>query len=303
MTFLAFSNVLSELIERSDDGYAILSPDDILLCCNQAFCDFFGQPRDAMIGYSFSDIMRQCFRLQRGPLLQTDDIEAWLVRANQRRRSQPYRLFEVDLLDGRWCLMSEQLSADGHLLMQHKDMTRQKNLELQLNQDTRQLTSLAQTDELTRIANRRGFIAAVQRAVESCVQRQTGMAFLLFDLDHFKHINDRYGHHTGDDVLRRMARKVPSSLRDEDLFGRIGGEEFGVFLSNVDAEQARLIAERIRQDIAAQPLYDDISITLSIGVVHTHTNIALNELYQYADQALYQAKAAGRNLSVLKQID
>ena len=301
MTFLAFSNVLSELIERSDDGYAILSPDDILLCCNQAFCDFFGLSRDAMIGQSFSDIMRTCFRLQRGPLLETDDIEAWLERANQLRRSQPFRLFEADLLDGRWCLISEQLSADGHLLMQHKDMTRQKHLEQQLDHNTRQLTNLALTDELTGIANRRGFVAAVRRAAETCAQRQSGMAFLLFDLDHFKSINDRYGHQTGDQVLRQVARRVP--LRDGDLFGRIGGEEFGVFLSHVGPEQAMAVAERIRQEIADRPMHDDISITLSIGLVHTAASVDLNELYQHADQALYQAKSAGRNLSVLKQID
>lgn len=299
MTFASHATDLVEFIDNSSDGYAIFSPDDVMLCCNQACCDFFALPDSELIGKSFDNIIRQVFRNQNGPKIDTLDIELWLKRAALVRRSKPFRLFETDRTDGRWFLVSEQLSSCGGILVHFKDMTKQKALEQELNHSTRRLTDLALTDELTGIANRRGLINSASERLGNDSTQSDGMALLLFDLDHFKAINDRYGHQVGDGVLRQVTQRVNLLLRAGDLFGRIGGEEFAIFLSAISAANAFDIAERIRLDIANRPIVDDISISLSIGLTHVTRRIAFDQLYCQTDKALYRAKASGRNRSVM----
>lgn len=122
---------------------------------------------------------------------------------------------------------------------------------------------------------------------------------LFVDLDHFKAINDTHGHAAGDEVLRTVAATLKSQLRRSDLLGRIGGEEFSVFLPDTDLDGARQVAENLRRAVQACQLEVDgrqLSITASIGVaVRTSGTQTLQALQQQADEAMYEAKKAGRN--------
>jgi diguanylate cyclase (GGDEF)-like protein len=154
-------------------------------------------------------------------------------------------------------------------------------------------------DPLTGIANRRGFFQRGERLLMRSRFACEPTALVLFDLDHFKSINDRFGHLAGDDVLISFCRSATSHLRPNDLFGRIGGEEFACLLSNTPAQDAIWLAERVRAAVesASQAVGEDtIHATVSVGVALSNDATAdLTGLLKAADQALYRAKEAGRN--------
>ncbi|MFW2543346.1 diguanylate cyclase [Primorskyibacter sp. 2E107] len=166
-----------------------------------------------------------------------------------------------------------------------------------------EIRHLSQTDMLTGAANRRAFI---ERAADMYWAFRNGGApfsLLMIDLDHFKSVNDTYGHAAGDAVLANLAAQFRSAIRKTDLLARLGGEEFAVLLGNSDAAEARKVAERIRT-VAEQQIvaYGDESlrVTLSIGITEiTGRDSSIDRLMTRADEALYKAKKAGRNCVVL----
>jgi diguanylate cyclase (GGDEF)-like protein len=303
-SFSYFADKLAEFADASRDGYAIFSADDLLLCANKAFMEVFFVTNNSLTGQSFANIMRAAFRTNKGPRIDTDDIEIWLSRVQQLRRSRDFRLFEVDLVDGRWFLFSEQMLPGGELLLQTKDITKQKIVEQHLNEHARRLGDLALTDELTQIANRRSFVASVQSEITRCSRQHAAMAFFLLDIDHFKNVNDSYGHQAGDEVLRQVSRLIKTTLREYDIFGRIGGEEFGIFLAETNRQTAVDVAERLRQQIADETLLIDgkaLRITMSVGIALARDATNFEQLYADADAALYQAKHSGRNCVVVAE--
>jgi diguanylate cyclase (GGDEF)-like protein/PAS domain S-box-containing protein len=164
--------------------------------------------------------------------------------------------------------------------------------------DEKRLQELACTDELTKIMNRRRFfelgLTEVQRS------RRTGQSAscIMFDVDHFKRINDTYGHDVGDAVLKLLACTTSSTLREIDIFARIGGEEFAVILPETDITSALLVAERLRKRIADMCLMHSdtaISVTISMGVSQLKEQESFHDLLKRSDEALYAAKTSGRN--------
>lgn len=293
-----FQQKLLEFIEVCNDGYAILNANDQMLGCNQAFCDIFYQDQRRMLGISFDDLMRLAFEERKGIRIEADDIEQWLTQAHQLRRQNPFRLFEVDLLDGRWFLFSEQILPSGEMLIQAKEITKQKVLEHQLYSKVATLSELALTDELTKVANRRCFVDSVEAELARCQRNENPAALLLLDLDFFKSVNDTYGHQAGDEVLKATANRIKKVLREYDIFGRIGGEEFAVFLSETDPATALHVAQRVRVILADYPMKAgnaELCVTTSIGIALTHGESNFEELYLQADSALYMAKRNGRN--------
>ncbi|MFC4065786.1 GGDEF domain-containing protein [Actinoplanes subglobosus] len=154
----------------------------------------------------------------------------------------------------------------------------------------------ATTDELTGALNRKALTPLFDRMSKEADARESHLSMLLCDLDHFKSINDRYGHAVGDDVLCHAATVIRQAIRAEDRMFRIGGEEFLILLPHADAPLAAGIGERIRATLAASPA-DGIPVTVSIGSVTSPGRLRTEEreLQELADQALYQAKSSGRN--------
>lgn len=165
--------------------------------------------------------------------------------------------------------------------------------------------TLADTDALTGLPNRRDVLLRAQHEIERAVRTQRPLAFAMFDFDHFKQINDTYGHPAGDRVLRDVADIVRSALRRIDSVGRLGGEEFLIILPESDQNQATIAAERIRSAIAAHefPVGDKrIRVTASIGVVIADMktgSVTVEDALKTADSALYAAKNGGRNRVVV----
>lgn len=185
---------------------------------------------------------------------------------------------------------AEQYRAKSEILEEklEKQQVVQKNLE-----------QLSITDPLTGLYNRRHFDKIVQDDLTRSNLSEKKSAFIMLDIDHFKAVNDQFGHLAGDQVLVTLASLMRETLRQFDLIWRIGGEEFVIWLPETKCKQALLVAERFRTRIMEKTFSfegNQVHITVSLGVACTEDpSVRLTELFNQADQALYQAKAAGRN--------
>ncbi|MBA1272283.1 sensor domain-containing diguanylate cyclase [Stutzerimonas azotifigens] len=160
------------------------------------------------------------------------------------------------------------------------------------------ITSLASTDLLTELPNRRGFELLAGQALQEARRDQSPLTTLLIDLDHFKQLNDTHGHLAGDEVLRRFAADLRGHLRQSDILCRWGGEEFIVLFKNTDAATGQGLGERIRAFAESRHYTfaeQDITMTVSVGMTLLHANDSLDSLIGRADRALYRAKQSGRN--------
>ncbi len=153
------------------------------------------------------------------------------------------------------------------------------------------------TDLLTGLFNRRAFLEAADRLIAQHARKSLPVSVMLFDLDKFKSINDRFGHATGDDALKVFAGAVSTSMRDTDVIGRLGGEEFAAIIPG-NAAEAAMVANRVRlafQAVGVEISGHQIGATVSIGVARMRAPVEIDILLARADAALYRAKANGRN--------
>ncbi|MBI3444135.1 MAG: diguanylate cyclase [Magnetospirillum sp.] len=164
-----------------------------------------------------------------------------------------------------------------------------------------QLRHLATTDELTGCLNRRAFFSSAEQEVERANRYTNFLSVLMIDIDHFKLVNDQYGHAVGDQALRAASAAIRANLREIDTMGRLGGEEFAILLPETPLAGAILVAERLRQAVAALAIETGtgpmpLTLTTSLGVAERgNDEISLDQILARADAALYRAKAAGRN--------
>ncbi|MEQ6291127.1 GGDEF domain-containing protein [Vogesella sp. GCM10023246] len=164
----------------------------------------------------------------------------------------------------------------------------------QLQQALQTIERMAHIDELTQLPNRRAAMAALKLLVDA----EQPAALVLLDVDHFKQVNDRYGHHAGDAVLRGVAERLLACLRQDDLLARFGGEEFVVILPHTEPADAHSLAQRLCDALAAQALPVEgasLAVTASFGVTPHQAGEALHGWLARADEAMYQSKHAGRN--------
>ncbi|MBN1945418.1 MAG: GGDEF domain-containing protein [Bradymonadales bacterium] len=182
-----------------------------------------------------------------------------------------------------------------------------QNIESAYHEEIYRLTT---TDGLTQIYNKRFFIENLEREMSRCLRYARDLSLVMFDIDHFKNVNDTFGHLTGDAVLKQLAQRIQTAIRRDDIFARYGGEEFTILTPEVPKEGALHLAEKLRGMVASKPFnFDgvDVPITISLGVadlrdyVHEFhqgelpTDFDALELIRMADKQLYQAKNRGRN--------
>ncbi|MFM2060951.1 MAG: hypothetical protein RLZZ507_621 [Cyanobacteriota bacterium] len=192
-----------------------------------------------------------------------------------------------------------------HLELKYSRQKLKKLLEEQ-NKLVKQLEKLANTDALTGVWNRRYLLMIAEQEIKRSQRYNLSFAVLLIDIDHFKKVNDTYGHNIGDEVIIFMTKIVLNHLRQVDCFGRFGGEEFVVLLPETDIDEGVIVAERIRENIHNQCITvedQQVSITVSIGLAsYSLGDQTIDAIIQRADQALYQAKNQGRNRVIANHI-
>jgi diguanylate cyclase (GGDEF)-like protein len=179
-----------------------------------------------------------------------------------------------------------------------------KRIEIHLlaEEQKRKLEELSNTDPLTGVHNRRYFMQAAAAQITRVVRQKNEAYIVMLDLDHFKNVNDKYGHSAGDDVIKEAAAATAGMLRPYDLIARYGGEEFIMFIAEIDRPGVIQLAERIRTAISDTQIEAEggcISVTASIGVASVEPGRRLEDTIELADKALYQAKEEGRNRVII----
>jgi two-component system, cell cycle response regulator len=234
------------------------------------------------------------------------------LRSHERTRQAPILLI-ADEGDLSRVAKGLELGANDYLLKpidrnellaRVRTQVRRKRYHEKLRHNYEQSLSMALTDSLTGVFNRRYVSAHLPRLMERSWESQKPVAILMFDIDHFKTVNDTYGHGVGDEVLREVANRTNRNLRNFDLVARYGGEEFIVVMPDTDRDAAYAVAERLRRRVgeetfAVSTQAAEITVTISIGVaVVDGVGDTADAILKRADDALYQAKRSGRNRTV-----
>ena len=199
-----------------------------------------------------------------------------------------------------------QFSGLGGYIGALRDKVKDKNKELEarngeLERALRRIEELAMRDELTGVFNRRCLMETINTEKHRCERTGSVFSLCILDVDHFKRVNDTYGHLAGDRVLQAIAKTATGALRQTDYFGRYGGEEFALVLTGTMVEGAMITAERVRTRIEAlrfPEISADLLVTVSIGIAELRGDEDTALTFKRADEALYRAKEAGRNRCV-----
>ena len=287
---------MARLYEQSPLLVALFDASDTVRYANPAYCGMYGMA--SITGVSWADLMRRSFESGVGSSIQTTDFEAWLASTRSRRGKLPFRAFEADLTDGRWLYVTETVDEQGWMLCVAFDITAMRVSERRLRQDRDGALRAAQTDALTDISNRAHVLQQLELRLDQLRTQQQPCGLVMLDLDHFKRVNDTYGHAAGDQVLTHFAHLVGSTLRREDGFGRLGGEEFMLLLPNIEPAALEQMVKRVLDLVRqAHPLPEApaLACTCSAGLVMLDPDQDAVDNMRNADRALYAAKAQGRD--------
>lgn len=270
--------------------------DAIVMIDHQDRVTFWNTAAEKLFGYNRDEILGQ----QLHPLLMPADMQArqdtafrhFIATGNGKLLDKTVELssrhrdgheFPIDLslsavqIKGKWC---------GIGIV--RDITKRKQAEAALQ-------TLADTDTLTRLPNRRKFDAVLATEVSRAQRHAAPLTFIMLDIDHFKAVNDTYGHQVGDSVLVELTMLLSTHIREHDIFARWGGEEFAILATHSDCEGTKLLAEKLRMLIAEHTFHSVGHLTISLGLASYQPGESIEALLARADKALYKAKHAGRN--------
>ncbi len=273
-------------------GLSMFDADSRLVVCNTAYARTYLLPEElTRPGTAFADILS--FHTRRaGESPSAESIVAWIKDHVAKLALDGHREEIQNLKDGRVIRVTYQPLAGGGWVDMQEDITAQR-------QSDERIEWLARHDTLTEIANRYHFRECLEHQFE-CYDPRLGFALHWIDLDHFKEMNDRYGHQVGDGLLKSVAGRLKSSLRAGDVVGRLGGDEFAILQVGIDRQEladnlARRVIQNIRRphDILGHRLHMDASIGVALAPQHGQDP---EQLFASADTALYRAKSMGRGI-------
>lgn len=291
------------LMEQAPLSMELYDPTGCLIQCNQAWAELWGVEDSESLVCSYNLFNDE--RAQRSGLAE--------AVAQALEQGEPVDIPEIELehapggkRPGRTYIHSRVyplLDAAGsiqYVVVMHEDITERKRLEEELKR-------LATTDSLTGTRNRHNFMEIAGRELTRAIRYGLPLVALMIDIDHFKNINDTYGHQTGDQVLKAMVDACHRDIRESDVFGRLGGEEFGLVLTDTTPEKSLEATERLREALSRVEVETEngvVGFTVSIGMAALRDNYeGLEDLLNRADKALYEAKRTGRNKVVVADPD
>jgi len=302
-------------LQRSEERYRLLAEnarDVIWMIAANGKITYVSPSVQSLRGISPEQAISQSLE-QIHPAESRHQVQAYLQQvARDCRRGRKPQSFRSELeyftVDGAtiWCdvLALPVINDDGslrYLLGTSRDITQRKRYEQELDLTNQQLNTLASTDSLTGVWNRHQLHLMIQQLISTSSITGESVAMILCDIDHFKQVNDRYGHNVGDKVLVEFCQRAQRCLRGNDRFGRWGGEEFLILVPQTSASGAAVLAEKMREAIADEPFDQVGSVTASFGVAQRKPNESFSTWFQRLDSLLYNAKAAGRDLVMVEQ--
>ena len=292
---------LREVIDAIPAGLAIYDNQDRLIGYNQEVSRQFPYRGEGnVIGETYEALMRRSLAAGKIPDAVGREEEWLAVRLAGRGTLNKPLLRHTD--DGHWVHFYENRTPSGYLVMTRLDMTPMVEKGLALERANDQLLRLSTTDGLTGIANRRLFDQTLQNEWQRCARTQSRLSMLMIDIDHFKRYNDHYGHPTGDECLRQVARVLGLCVkRSGEMVARFGGEEFAILLPGANAQEARQVAQRCLHEMlnariphADSPVSPWLSVSIGVATVVAAPGQSPANLVAAADSAMYRAKEAGR---------
>lgn len=302
---LDLEKILKEGLDVSPDSFGVFDQNQILIYCNSTFSGIFDVTNEEAIGSSHMSLLQASWQDKKGVKIECDDFSDWFKRLERLFDEKKMNQFEADLRDGRWFKMTRMNLASGYMVLFGVDITELKEAQKNLEEANKKIQTLANTDQLTGLYNRRAFNSMSDNLIAEVMQGGQSFSLLLIDFDLFKEVNDQFGHDAGDKVLREFSTISKVFFGQYEILCRIGGEEFVVIVPDTDLEAAYQIAERFRSLVASHSFYLDsshqhIQMSVSIGLAKWLVgDKGIKDPLQRADAALYKAKNAGRN-QVLK---
>jgi diguanylate cyclase (GGDEF)-like protein/PAS domain S-box-containing protein len=271
---------------------AVLAQDGMILQTNAAWRTYMSELNfEESVGRNYLTVLKDLFAV---PLSTVEAVVAGMAMLAAGEVSHFYVPEPIRCLCGRWWFtvkITAVHDAAQRMVVTHEDVTALKCAELAS-------LALANVDVLTGALSRQHFMALAEQELARSLRYALPLMVLMLDLDHFKDVNDSYGHSTGDAVLQGFVQSVKGVLRESDVMGRIGGEEFAVLLPNTTQEGGCALANRIIGEVRANPVTfegQSIAYTVSIGASYLTTQKSFGELLAECDSALYRAKKGGRD--------
>jgi diguanylate cyclase (GGDEF)-like protein/PAS domain S-box-containing protein len=293
------NEIIVQALQASGDGFGVYDQDDVMIFCNKPVSKLLGYKGNEALGRTFEENLRQSYAIGAGVKADDNDLEGMIKRAKESMKKKGFSSFESDAANGEWNQVTRFKTKDGYTFMYSTDITKLKSTENSLRDALRFVKKLAETDSLTGISNRRHFIESAKVEFERSKRYGHPLSILALDIDHFKSVNDTYGHLAGDKVLEAICQSCLAVLRNSDIFGRLGGEEFSILLPEADEKGAIETARKILKSVDELNVrYEGqvITFTTSIGISKMEDNCQDLEMFmKQSDKALYQAKHNGRN--------
>jgi len=289
-------NLIPLLLQALDVGHAgicLCDEQDYVCYANRAFrAAFFPDLPDEPIG--FVDAIAAAIASGKGIKLESMPLPSFIGRVKERRRSGPPRYdFTVDLADGSWWWVNDHRLANGWILVVATEISSIKHEEFRLRHEHAAAMQDARTDFLTGLPNRRSGMEHADAALQEFHSNRLPLSVAVIDIDHFKRINDTYGHDVGDAVLLHFAQALTAELGPRDHLSRIGGEEFMITMPSAPASRAEKRLDRLIQEL--RPMIrgagrHPIGYAFSAGLASASRSDDLKTLLARADSALYSAK-------------
>lgn len=289
------SVVFNTLLQALPDAVLIANNDGIISMCNDQLPELFGYTKQELIGQAVHILVPEAQRSRH-----QQKVAGYMARPNRRAMGKIMSLtghhksgrqVPVDIM-----LSPVTLEEQTWIICSIRDMSELQRLQSKLELALEKEQQLARLDSLTHIANRRAFYEFADKEKDRSLRHNLVFTLVYIDLDNFKQVNDRFGHDTGDLLLRTVAAKIRKAIRSSDMLARLGGDEFGILLPETDQPLARKMITRLTEQLENSMQDNQWPVSFSIGVLTCHNaSIALEQLMKKVDGLMYQIKHQSKN--------
>lgn len=299
-----------EILAHSLDAVCVIDEDNIIRYLNPTAEKLCGYEDGELLDQPFSLLIPSSYSIDHASL-----VKAFVSQSGDCESQVLNRIREFYIISKEKTAIPIELKAFEIKSVKEpkrlfaaiiRDIRPRKQLEENQRMAMATLKKLAFIDELTMIPNRRSFYESFRKLLAGLSRHSRDAVVAIIDIDNFKEINDKYGHDIGDMVLKNVSNVFLENLREEDVVGRIGGEEFGFLLPETDEKGAQIVLERLRLSVKRYRffVFDNfyLNVTISSGYTEVNTKQTMEEILKCADIALYQAKASGRD-RIVKFLD